>query len=94
VLWTHGTEDIVVADASAFDLAALGRAGTVPGWPGDDVCPPQPMVTQIRTVLERYAAAGGRVRTELFEGSGHGPMFDAADRWRALFLEFLASAEP
>jgi hypothetical protein len=37
--------------------------------------------------------AGGRVRMELFEGSGHGPLFDAADRWRALFFEFLASAE-
>jgi pimeloyl-ACP methyl ester carboxylesterase len=51
------------------------------------------MVTQIRTVLKRYRAAGGSVRMELFEGSGHGPMFDAAERWRALFLEFLRSVE-
>src|SRR5215467_1478127 len=93
ILWTHGTDDIVVADGSAFDLATLGKSGAVPGWPGDDVCPPQPMVTQIRTVLERYRDAGGRVRMELFEGSGHGPMFDAAERWRTLFFEFLASVE-
>jgi len=93
VLWTHGSDDIVVADGSAFDLATLGKGGAVPGWPGDDVCPPQPMVTQIRTVLERYAAAGGRVRMELFEGSGHGPIFDAAERWRTVFVEFLASVE-
>jgi len=92
VLWTHGTADIVVADGSAFDLATLGKGGAVPGWPGDDVCPPQPMVAQIRTVLERYRDAGGRVRMELFEGSGHGPMFDAAERWRAVFFEFLDSA--
>jgi len=93
LLWTHGTADVVIADGSAFDLATLGKGGGMPGWPGDDVFPPQPMVTQIRTVLERYREAGGRVRIEMFEGSGHGPMFDAAERWRALFFEFLASVE-
>jgi pimeloyl-ACP methyl ester carboxylesterase len=93
VLWTHGTEDIVVADSSAWDMGTLGKMGAVPGWPGDDVFPPQPMVSQIRAVLERYRDAGGRVEIELFEGSGHGPLFDAADRWRARFFGFLASVE-
>jgi pimeloyl-ACP methyl ester carboxylesterase len=91
VLWTHGTADIVVADNSAWDMATLGKMDVVPGWPGDEAFPPQPMVTQIRTVLERYRDAGGRVRMEMFEGSGHGPMFDARERWTALFFEFLAS---
>jgi pimeloyl-ACP methyl ester carboxylesterase len=93
VLWTHGTEDIVVADGSAWEMGTLGKLGAVPGWPGEEVFPPQPMVTQIRAVLERYREAGGRVETELFEGSGHGPLFDAADRWRARFFAFLESAE-
>src|SRR5215471_6281577 len=93
VLWTHGTADVVIADGSAFDLATQGEGGGVPDWPGDDVFPPQPMVTQIRTVLERYREAGSRVRMEMFEGSGHAPIFDAAERWRALFFEFLASVE-
>jgi pimeloyl-ACP methyl ester carboxylesterase len=92
VLWTHGTADIVVSDNSAWDMATLGRMGVVPGWPGDEVFPPQPMVTQIRHVLERYRDAGGQVRMEMFEGSGHGPIFDAAERWSALFYEFLAAA--
>jgi hypothetical protein len=30
---------------------------------------------------------------EMFEGSGHGPLFDAAERWSATFFKFLASAE-
>jgi pimeloyl-ACP methyl ester carboxylesterase len=51
------------------------------------------MVTQIRTVLERYRAAGGRVQMEIFEGSGHGPHIDAAERWGKLFFDFLASVE-
>jgi hypothetical protein len=91
MLWTHGTEDIVVADGSAWEMGTLGKSGAVPGWPGDDVFPPQPMVTQIRTVLERYRTAGGRVEIEMFEGSGHFPVADAADRWRARFFDFLAS---
>lgn len=92
VLWTHGSADLVVADGSGSEAGALGAAGHLPGWPGIDVFPPQPMVTQIRDVLGRYAAAGGAVRTEIFEGSGHGPMFDAAERWKGVFFDFLESA--
>lgn len=91
ILWTHGSADIVVSDTSAWDLANLGKLGLVPGWPGAEVVAPQPMVTQIRTVLEGYREAGGRVEMEMFEGSGHGPIFDAADRWSRIFFGFLAS---
>ena len=51
------------------------------------------MVTQTRTVLERYRDAGAEVRIEVFEGSGHGPLIDAGSRWAALFLAFLDDAE-
>jgi hypothetical protein len=30
---------------------------------------------------------------EMLEGSGHGPLFDAAARWTELFYTFLVSAE-
>ena len=93
ILWTHGTADIVVADGSPWEMGTLGSLGAVPGWPGAEHFPPQPMVTQIRTVLERYREAGGRAEMEMFEGSGHFPPIDAADRWSELFFEFLASAE-
>ena len=89
VLWTHGTADLVVSDASPLDFGVLGAAGAVPGWPGADAYPAQPQVTQIRDVLDRYAAAGGAVRVEMFEGSGHGPHVDAEDRWLAVLLDFL-----
>lgn len=93
VLWTHGSADIVVADGSAWEMGTLGRMGAVPGWPGEEVFPPQPMVTQIRTVLERYRAAGGRIEMEWFEGSGHCPAIDAPQRWSERFFAFLAAAE-
>jgi pimeloyl-ACP methyl ester carboxylesterase len=93
ILWTHGTADIVVADGSAWEMGTLGKLGVIPGWPGEDIFPPQPMVAQIRAVLERYREAGGSVKIEMFEGSGHGPLIDAAERWSELFFGFLASAE-
>jgi pimeloyl-ACP methyl ester carboxylesterase len=93
ILWTHGSEDVVIADGSAWDIGTHGQAGAVPGWPGADVFPPQPMVSQIADMLERYRAAGGRVRGERFEGSGHFPPIDAAERWSALFFGFLDDAE-
>lgn len=93
VLWTHGAEDAVVADASQHELGTLGAAGYVPGWPGEDVFPPQPMVRQIREVLGRYAAAGGSVRTEIIPGSGHSPHIDNVELWSAIYWEFIGAAE-
>lgn len=89
ILWTHGTADIVVADGSAWEMGTLGKMGLIPGWPGEDVFPPQPMVTQIRNVLTQYGDNGGQVQMEMFEGSGHGPHIDAADRWSTVFFGFL-----
>jgi pimeloyl-ACP methyl ester carboxylesterase len=91
VLWTHGTADAIVSDASSLDFGVLGAQGVVPGWPGDAAFPAQPQVSQIRDVLQRYESAGGRVRMEMFEGSGHGPCVDTADRWLAVLLDFLDS---
>jgi len=93
VLWTHGTADIVVADGAAWEIGTLGKLGAVPGWPGEEAFPPQPMVTQIRDVLERYRDAGGRVVMEMFEGSGHFPAIDARERFAEVFFGFVAAAE-
>jgi pimeloyl-ACP methyl ester carboxylesterase len=93
ILWTHGSADIVVADGSPWEMGTLGQLGAIPGWPGADVFPPQPMVSQIRAVLERYRDAGGRAEMETFEGSGHFPPIDAAERWSATFFGFLDSVD-
>lgn len=91
VLWTHGARDIVVADGSPWEMGMLGSLGAVPGWPGAETFPPQPMVAQIRALLERYRDAGGRVEIEIFEESGHAPFLDASARWSAVFFGFLES---
>ena len=73
ILWIHGAQDAIVGDASFFDLNQLGKAGIIPGWPGDDVAPPQPMIQQTRAVLARYEAAGGAVTELELESCGHSP---------------------
>lgn len=91
--WVHGDRDIVIADSSPWEMGTLGAAGQVPGWPGAETFPPQQMVAQIHRLLERYEAAGGRVRSELFTGSGHAPFLDAgADRFMQAFFAFLDEA--
>ena len=92
VLWVHGSADIVIADGSAWEMGTLGSAGVVPDWPGAEAFPPQPMIGQIRDVLQHYAASGGAVRTEMFAGSGHFPVADAAQRFGEVFFDFLGSA--
>src|SRR4051812_24641729 len=92
ILWTHGTQDIVVADGSPWEMGTLGSLGMIPGWPGEEHFPPQLMVTQIRTVLREYEARGGRVQMSIYEGSGHFPPLDARERWEAEFFTFLEAA--
>jgi pimeloyl-ACP methyl ester carboxylesterase len=87
ILWTYGSEDVVISDSSAWDVGTLGQAGHVPGWPGEDAHPPQPMVSQTAAVLERCNA-----RVERFEGSGHFPPIDAGERWSRIFFAFLDAA--
>lgn len=72
VVWIHGSDDKVVANGAMFDLATLGQMGAIPGWPGEDVMPPQPMVDQTRAVLERYRDGGGEVTEVFLEGQDHG----------------------
>jgi pimeloyl-ACP methyl ester carboxylesterase len=90
ILWIHGAADAIVGDASFFDLNQLGAAGVIPGWPGDDVAPPQPMLEQTRAVLARYADAGGRTREVIFDACGHSPHIEKPDEFRAELLAWIS----
>ena len=76
ILWIRGADDVIVSDTSLYDMGFLGSLGAVPGWPGADQWPPQPMVAQTRGVLDGYAAAGGAYREVVIADSGHGPHLD------------------
>jgi pimeloyl-ACP methyl ester carboxylesterase len=89
VLWIRGADDQIVSDTSLFDIGFLGQLGAVPGWPGAEIYPPQPMVSQVRRVLERYAAAGGRFQEVVFEECGHSPFVEKPDAFHAAFHKHL-----
>ena len=89
VLWLRGDADQIVSDTSVFDLAFLGSVGAVPGWPGAEDFPPQPMVTQTRSVLDRYAADGGAYREVVFPDVGHSPHVERPQEFVVALLEHL-----
>ena len=62
----------------------------VPGWPGAGVYPPQPMVGQMRDVLDTYRAAGGRHEEHVLAGCGHSPHPERPQEFDALVAGFLA----
>ena len=93
ILWIRGEDDQIVSDNSMFDFGALGKLGLVPGWPGDAVYPPQPMVSQTRDVLQKYAADSGSFEEHAIPNSGHGPNIDQAEKFNALLGEFLEKAQ-
>lgn len=93
VLWVRGALDAIVGDESFFDFHTLGKHGIVPGWPGEEAAPPQPMLAQTRAVLERYAASGGAFEEVVFEDAGHSPHLEDPERFRALLLAHAAAAD-
>ncbi|MBN1262568.1 MAG: alpha/beta hydrolase [Anaerolineae bacterium] len=85
ILWIRGSEDQIVADMSMFDFGALGKLGFVPGWPGDEIYPPQPMVSQTRAVLEEY----GPFEEHVIPETAHSPHIEKPEAFNGLFHEFL-----
>jgi pimeloyl-ACP methyl ester carboxylesterase len=90
ITWIRGDKDAIVSDGSFFDLAQLGKLGLVPGWPGDDACPPQPMIGQTRAVFDRYAAAGGSYREIVYDNCGHSPHVERPLDFAATLMEVVS----
>jgi hypothetical protein len=80
ITWVRGGQDQVISDTSTFDFGYLGRLGVVPGWPGEDVLPPQPMVGQTRAVLDAYRAEGGVVEEVELAEAAHGMLVEVPGR--------------
>jgi pimeloyl-ACP methyl ester carboxylesterase len=89
ILWARGDSDQIVSDNSFFDLGTLGKLGFVPGWPGEYVYPPQPMVGQTRAVLEKYKAKGGSFEEVVMADTGHTPYIEKPAEFMAEFSKVL-----
>ena len=89
ILWVRGDSDQIVSDSSLFDFGTLGQLGFVPGWPGEDVYPPQPMVSQTRHVLEQYKTNGGSYEEVVIAEAGHTPYVEKPEEFMAAFSQVL-----
>jgi pimeloyl-ACP methyl ester carboxylesterase len=89
ILWVRGAQDMIVANQAMFDIQALGAMGAVPGWPGAEECPPQPMLDQIEYVMSAYEKEGGRVDRAVIEDAGHSPFLEKPEEFNRILHGFL-----
>lgn len=90
VLWIRGDSDQIVSDNSLFDFGTLGQLELVPGWPGAEIYPPQPMVGQTRTILDKYQANGGSYTEVVIVDTAHSPYIEKPDEFLQTFSEFVS----
>ena len=94
LLWLRGADDAVISDHSALDAANQGALGNIPGWPGMQRCPPQPMLRQTRSVLAAYAGRGGEVTECVIADCGHTPFIEKPEEFLRLLTDFLRAHPP
>lgn len=92
VLWVRGAHDLAVSDNAASDPGTWGPMGLVPGYPGADAYPSQPMLGQTRSVLDDYAAAGGIYKEVVIDDCGHVPFIEKPEEFDGVFHEHMADA--
>jgi pimeloyl-ACP methyl ester carboxylesterase len=91
ILWVRGDSDQIASDSSFFDFGTLGKMGLVPGWPGGEIYPPQPMVSQTRAVFDKYQANGGRYLEKVIADTAHSPHIEKPQVFQDALLSFLDS---
>ena len=92
-LWIRGSDDQIVSDNSLFEMGTLGKLGLVPGYPGEDVYPPQPMIGQTRYFLEQLSKGGSSFREVVMENTGHTPFVERAAEFSQLLHDHLQSTK-
>jgi pimeloyl-ACP methyl ester carboxylesterase len=89
IIWVHGSDDQIVSDKALSDPAVLGAMGILPGWPGQETYPPQPMISQVRAVLNRYRMNGGSYDEHVIANVAHMPHIENPGEFLSHWLPFL-----
>ncbi|MFT7519745.1 MAG: pimeloyl-ACP methyl ester carboxylesterase, partial [Kiritimatiellia bacterium] len=84
LLWLRGEQDPVISDAGEEDLAVVAAAGGDRGWPGPELCPPQPMIAQMAYFLDAYSQAGGQTASHVLPGA-HLPWLSHPDAFARIW---------
>lgn len=85
VLWVRGADDLAVSNHAASDPGTWGPMGLVPGYPGAEAYPPQPMLDQTRAVLDEYTKAGGTYEEVVIDDCGHVPYIEKPNEFNRVF---------
>ena len=88
-LWSYGADDLAVSNSAGSDPGTWGPTGRLPGFPGSEAYPPQPMMDQIRKMLDDYDMAGGSYIEDVIEDSGHVPFITHPDEFNRVFHQHL-----
>lgn len=89
ILWVRGSHSLFISDTAAADPGYLGMMGLIPGWPGEEAYPPQPMLGQIRSVLDKYTEAGGSYQEKVIQDTGHIPFIEKPEEFNTVFHEHI-----
>ena len=84
--WIYGEADSIICNGSYSDAGMQGKLGQRPDWPGDEVFPPQPLLSQVRFALDRYAARGGTVQRLIMEDVGHTPCQERPEEFQTVLI--------
>ena len=88
-LWIYGDADLAVSNTAASDPGTWGPTGRLPGFPGADAFPPQPMMDQISKLLEDYRQRGGTCEEVSIGGAGHVVFLSHPEAFNRAFHAFL-----
>lgn len=92
IVWIRGERDVIISDGGPLDPGTWGPTGLIPGFPGTDAYPPQPMVGQTRAWLGRYVEAGGTFEEAALPDGGHVPYIDDPQAFNGVLHAHLRSA--
>ncbi|MBQ9989701.1 MAG: alpha/beta hydrolase [Lachnospiraceae bacterium] len=92
ILWIRGRDDNIISDQSILDFGYLGSIGMIPGWPGKDFYPVQPMLSQTRHFFEEYKKKGGEYE-ELIIPGGHACHLEARGYFVSALYSFIIASQ-
>ena len=87
LLWIRGVDDLIICDEDRLKNSSPEEGSRR----GANSCPPQPMLRQIRSVLENYRSKGGVFDEQVIEDAGHTPFLEKPAEFNQAFLNFLYS---
>lgn len=93
ILWIWAKNDKIINDnKSAVDAATLGEAGILENYPGNEIFPGTPCVSQTRELLEEYKRDGGKY-SEVSMETGHCPFLEKEEEFNKIFHEHLQQSK-